>query len=421
MSVEWLAVGAMVVVLLGTIALQIAPNVGRAIASAFCEITAQIVDIECASAEPDVPDGIGSDLDGPNLPDYCVTGQSSRGAQASGGFKVFSLGAGWYGMMEHRSDGTVAVTTLREGRGGLSLSADTGLQIHTGENTYGIYGGASVGAELFGQFGTTYVLPNEDQANRFLRDQAWKDGATVAGNAGPIPIGGGAIARELTGGALGLYDRIRGRDPVDPVFESGGVELGVEGTAGADLTLAGMDPGIELALAESRAVSVDADGNITGTALIEGSALADSGLDMFGDAGAGGAVALSFTYSPSDGALTSMNIVTEHHTSTDESTTYNLNIPLNDPALRTAAGDFLDGITSGDFSGAFSQARDDLMASSTLTRQTWEQDDRNYGGEGWWIGTGGGAEFVTSDPTLTNAEVWDANQGGWTTWEDCFS
>lgn len=407
---EWLAVGALVVVLLLTLGLRFAPSIGQAFASAACHIIAAVAGGECETND-DVPDGVGSELDEPNLPDYCVTGQSGLNREANVGIKLLSLGDGFYGLIEHRSDGTVAVTTVSEDRVGVSAALDTGVLVHTGDDTWGLYGGASVGAELFTRLGDTYVLPDADQAERFLNEEFWKD---AIDDIVPIPGSGTAAGWVIDG-----WNWLWGNDPIEPVLESTGVEVGIGSSADAEVVLGNFDPSIGVAVDASVGVSIDQDGNITGSLIVDGSLAADSGLDSIGGVGPDDHYVISYTYDPNTGSVTHMQFNTESVDDDGERTAYQLNIPLDDASLQDKAGLFLDALVSED-AEALANANEDLLPHATLTRQVWQDDESTYGGEGWFLGTGGGLTVGNSDHTLEEAEVWDANAGEWVTWEDCF-
>ena len=209
-TTEWLAAMAVVLALLAAVVLT-APRLAPAV---VCKLTELVGGAACtAGTEPLA------------LPPCVVT---DRDGHLKAAVTVFSIKGGGKARVtkQRRSDGTWAVTVVGGGELGVQVgSPGARASIDTGGTEAGGGAGAEAGAALQGEYGASWVFPDERGADRqidILRNEL-RDRAIEVG-AGPL----GPIARIGTG--LFGEDRELG----DPRIEylQGGIGANAKGEAG---------------------------------------------------------------------------------------------------------------------------------------------------------------------------------------------
>src|SRR2546423_1578111 len=177
-SVEYLGVVALVCALLAGLAVpalagrDLAGGFVREVRRALCVVSAG----EC-------------DLD--RRP--CVVASRTVRDEASVDLAIVKVGAREVLLRERRSDGTVAVTLLRDRRGGLDLTLGGGAHLRLGRRTLRV--GTQAEATLLATLGsgTTWILPDAGAADRLV-------GSLRDGAGGPAP----ALTASRRGGAVGV-------------------------------------------------------------------------------------------------------------------------------------------------------------------------------------------------------------------------
>jgi hypothetical protein len=369
----------------------------------------------------------------PFEPTYpCITAGTSEKVTLSGSFNVRFVNVKLEGGVEYervqRSDGTVAVTVRLNNKNSVGAALASKLKVQGVDAR--ITGGA-------GEGGITFVLPDNEAANRFA-SQLKETTAALA--AGPI------------------ISRIKGWDvhidvpPVESVYYQTGPGASI--TVGADAYTAYAEGKVDISHAVGARYNVTkrettvyymVKGNAEGAA---GALAARLGGAFNGDAqigvtldSRGRPVRLTFLgtgtgeirgglpsrYKNLDKLLKALPTGTGVDPTVQQGRgkrfEVQADLDLTDPQLQAAALSFLQGVGPGGSPADAAQAGRDLtdaiVNNSTVSVRTYDTQSGKYGGSIDVAGNGGGATYETADRELTGAWYLDPTRGGFVPWEAC--
>lgn len=370
----------------------------------------------------------------PYEPPFCITSGATNKLTLSGSFNVRFVNVKLEGGVEYervqRSDGTVAITVKLQTSGGVGLSSKLTKQLLP-SGLDGHVKGAQEGA-------VTFVFPNNDKANTFA-SQLKESALAVA--AGPIvsrikgwdvhidPPEVESIHYQTGPGATLSYGVDAGGAYADgkiDVQHAVGARYYVKtGETRLYYKVAGKAEGGG-AFARYLGLSASTDGEIAVTLDSHGrpkklSLLVNGQGDLVG--GAGG----KFRNLEQLSRAISASGVGADVTATDaKGKRFEAQIDLNleDPAIRNAALSFLQGVNPVTGSPADAgQAAEDLWnamkRNAQVSFRTYDTRSSKRGGKVDVAGNGGGVTYESTDRDVTSAYYLDPTRGGFVPWEAC--
>ncbi|MFV0452265.1 MAG: hypothetical protein ACK5LS_08500 [Propioniciclava sp.] len=395
-ALEWVAVMLIAAVLVGAVAVAVAPAtpLTNAIRSAICTILG-LGDGACApvqeSREPTEP---------------CVTGRAGLDASMSVAVAV-DLGGGTGLLIEELSNGQLRVTQFESASVGVSAGGAIEAGVIVDDNRFVSGVSAEAGAALVGESGDVWIVDNQQEVDALVRGIVATEGMEVITNppGSPIPPSLNPVTWLSNKAAdwVGLYD-------IPPEPNTTHAQAGIAGNASASWDLFFV-------------MGAEASASVTEVA---GVALHDDGTQtVYLDVEAGvGMTANVVTENTSpdwtlDGRLAmdldengEIAAVTFKTIDTDTDTQITAELPVNTPEDLEVVQQMLLN-PQGFVDAAFDHGN--------VTRLTYDTDDSHTVGAVFEIQSalkaGLGAEVNWVNDTLESAEYWDGTQ--FVRWEGC--
>ncbi|MEE8601767.1 hypothetical protein [Euzebya tangerina] len=433
-TIEWLGIAAVIVALLTALVL-ISPGIGDGLADDFRCLVSRITGGD-SCGRPDVADG------GPTQP--CVVASNSDRFDLGVTVVVVDVDGSYGFITEELSDGTVRVTEVVRGQGGVSTGVGGGVTVNAGDQQVGGAAEAGAGAGVFIELGNSVIVADQDAADGYIEDRL------VSNAIHSNPITGLPIVSDLAEGGLGLIG-IGGND-VDTEQDGVSVEVGVTGTAVAEavggVASAELSAGLEAAAGHT----LKPDGSIESTFIIDAELAGSIGIPALADVdlGSGGTHELTVTFAP-DGtidtvALTVTSTVTQDSSlisddpgealeqladsvvnpqDATEQVVMTFELDVDSPELEQATVDFIVSLAPGgepldENAAALGTA---IVENSTVTRQVYELNDGVYGIDAsgdFIVGGRLSANLIRENARLVEAAYYDPSTGQFEPWINCF-